>query len=1099
MLFRRSLASSVIWLSFRLVVSAGLSSLAQAQTSTGELSVTVLDTSGAIVANAAVTITGSETGNVLRTLASNDRGLADVPLIPPGNYDISVAAPGFRTTVRQRIPVTVGSVQDIRVTLETGSATQEITVIGQAPLVEDKSATLAQVITSRQLIDLPLNGRNYLTAANLTAGAIPSNGSRDQSFSAYGNTGLQNAFLLDGARNENYLRGLDNRTRDMVRPPLDALNEFTVQTSNYSAEFGAAAGGVVNAITKNGTNEIHGSVYEFIRNDHLDAINFFARTRPLLVQNQYGASLGGPLKKDRAWLFGAYEGFDNRNEVTSTSNVPTAAQRAGIFGSTALFDPSTTRPNPRGSGYIRTQFPGNTIPASQLNPIGLAIANSYPLPNALGSANLFTTNAAQRQNTKNGVVRGDVQISSKDSVFARYSRTSGSLNSSAALPAPTGEPIARQTDSTSAGLGYTRTLSPTFINEFRFTWTTITMAQDSTVARNEIIPGSLDPAVDSGTPAFNVSNYAAYGAQASCCTNSPLRKSSGVWDWSDNLSKSLGAHVLKFGGEFLLIRPSTFATSNGRGSLGFTGVFTQNPQSRSNSGNALADLLLGDANSLTTGTTAQAVERGWFAGGYFQDQWTVNSRLTVNLGARYEYSAPYIETQNRMADLVLDSGSSLYGQYILAGDKRLPRSLIYGNHNNVAPRVGLAWRVPHAGDLVLRSSFGIFYAQDEGTGITNRMTSNPPFYGYGAQTISSDQLNPSTGFVLNSGAAIPRPSPINPASFVLLPSATAQLVSWPLHFKTPYVQQWNFSVQKTLPWSTLAEIDYVGNHGVQFLGLGEGNQPMILAATTVNSRRPLIAFTDASVKQIGNWNMTYYDGLSARLEKRFAGGVSFLSTFTYGHAVDLQNPALDLCDNCGSGDTIQNNYNRDANRASSDNDVRLRFVLAGSFELPFGKGKPYLSNSRAGSMVLGGWRVVPIYQAQTGLPFTPGLSYDAANAGTVTRPDTVCSGSLPNPTLQQWFNTSCFVAGPSYAFGNTGRNVLRGPGLNNLDVSVQRDFRLPIEHATVLTFRAEGYNAVNHPQFATPGATVGNTSTYGVITATSTNNRQLQFAIHVQF
>ncbi|MBV9937593.1 MAG: TonB-dependent receptor [Acidobacteriaceae bacterium] len=1073
--------------------------LAQAQTSTGELSVTVLDATGASVPNATVTITGSETGNVLRTLASNDRGIANVPLIPPGNYNISVVAPGFKTTVRPHIPVAVGSVQDLRVTLETGSSTQEITVTGQAPLVEDKSVTLAQVITSRQLIDLPLNGRNYLTVANLTAGAIPSNGSRDQTFSAYGNTGLQNAFLLDGARNENYLRGLDNRTRDMVRPPLDALNEFTVQTSNYSAEFGAAAGGVVNAITKNGTNELHGSIYEFIRNDHLDATNFFAKTRPLLVQNQYGASLGGPLKKDRAWLFGAYEGSDNRNEVTITSNVPTTAQRAGIFGSTAIFDPSTTRPNPSGSGYIRTQFPGNTIPASQLNPIGLTIANSYPLPNALGSANLFTNNAAQRQNTRNGVVRGDVQISSKDSVFARYSRTNGLLNSSAALPAPTGNPIIRQTDSTSAGLGYTRTLSPTFINELRFTWTTITMAQDSNVARNEIIPGSLDPAVDSGTPTFNIANYAGYGVQASCCSNSPLRKSSGVWDWSDNLSKSLGAHLLKFGGESMLIRPSTFATSNGRSSLGFTGVFTQNPQSRSNSGNALADLLLGDANSLTTGTTAQAVERGWFAGGYFQDQWTVSSQLTVNLGVRYEYFAPYIETQNRMADLVLDSGSSLYGQYILAGDKRLPRSLIYGNGNNIAPRVGLAWRVPNAGDLVFRSSFGIFYAQDEGTGVTNRMTSNPPFYGYGAQTISSDQLNPSTGFILNSGVTIPRPSPINPASFVLLPSATAQLVSWPLHFKTPYVQQWNFSVQKALPWSMLAEINYVGNHGVQFLGLGEGNQPRVLAATTVNSRRPLRAFTDASVKQIGNWNMTYYNGLSARLEKRFTGGVSFLSTFTYGHAIDLQNPALDLCDNCGSGDTIQDNYNRAANRASSDNDVRLRFVLAGSFELPFGKGKRYLSNSSIGSLLLGGWRAVPIYQAQTGLPFTPALSYDAANAGTVTRPNAVCSGSLPRPTLQAWFDTSCFVAGPSYVFGNAGRNILRGPGTNNFDVSVQRDFRFPIEHATVLTFRAEAYNAVNHPQFAVPGATVGNISTYGVITATSTNNRQLQLAIHVQF
>jgi hypothetical protein len=1087
-----------VWIAFIFAAGASLPRLARAQTSTGELSITVLDASGAVVPNATVTITGSETGNVLRTLSSNDRGLAEAPLIPPGNYDISVSLSGFKTTLRRGIAVAVSSIQGVRVTLEAGNSTQEITVTGQAPLVEDKSATLAQVISSRQLIDLPLNGRNYLAVANLTAGAIPSNGSRDQTFSAYGNTGLQNAFLLDGARNENYLRGLDNRTRDMVRPPVDALNEFTVQTSNYSAEFGAAAGGVVNAITKNGTNDIHGSAYEFIRNDHLDAINFFAQTRPLLVQNQFGGSLGGPIKKDRAWLFGAYEGYGNRSEATSTSNVPTAAQRAGIFGSTAIYDPSTTRANPSGSGSIRTQFPGNTIPASQLNPIGLAIANAYPLPNVAGSTNLYTANVTQRQNTKNGVIRGDVQASSKDSVFARYSRTSGLLDSDAALPAPAGAPINRQVDTTSAGLGYTRTLSPTLINEFRFTWTTITLASDSTVARNEIIPGSLDPSVDSGTPTFNISNYAAYGAQASCCTNSPLRKTSGVWDWSDNLSKSFGSHLLKWGGEFMLIRPSTFATSNGRSSFGFTGVFTQSPQSRSNSGNALGDLLLGDANSLTTGSTAQAVERGWFAGGYFQDQWTVNRQLTVNLGVRYEYSAPYIETQNRMADLVLDAGNTLYGQYILAGDKRLPRSLVSGDYNNIAPRVGLAWRVPGAGDLVLRSSFGIFYAQDEGTGVTNRMTSNPPFYGYGAQTISSDQLNPASGFVLSPGATIPRPAAINPASFTLVPSATAQLVSWPLNTKTPYVQQWNFSVQKTLPWSMLAEVDYVGNHGVQFLGLGEGNQPVVLAATTVNSRRPLMAFTDASVKQVGNWNMTYYDGLSSRLEKRFANGISFLSTFTYGHSIDLQDPALDLCDNCGSGDTIQNNYNRAANRASSDNDVRLRFVLAGSFELPFGKGKPYLGNSRIGSMLLGGWRAVPIYQAQTGLAFMPGLSYDAANAGTVTRPNTVCSGSLPNPSLTEWFNTSCFVAGPSYVFGNTGRNVLRAPGIDNLDLSIQRDFRLPIEHATVLTFRAEGFNAVNHPQFAAPGATVGN-STYGVITATSNSNRQLQFAIHIQF
>jgi hypothetical protein len=293
-------------------------------------------------------------------------------------------------------------------------------------------------------------------------------------------------------------------------------------------------------------------------------------------------------------------------------------------------------------------------------------------------------------------------------------------------------------------------------------------------------------------------------------------------------------------------------------------------------------------------------------------------------------------------------------------------------------------------------------------------------------------------------------------------------------------------------------VNYVGNHGVQLLGLGEGNQPIVLGPTTVNSRRPLLAYTAASVKSVDNWNMSYYEGLSSKLEKRFSNGISFLTTFTYGHALDWQNPALDLCDGCGTGDTIQNNYNRRANRASADNDVRLRYVLAGSFELPFGRGKALLRNPGVASAIAGGWRVVPIYQVQSGLPFTPALSFDAANAGTLTRPNRVCDGNVSNGTLQRYFDTSCFVAGPSYVFGNSGRNVLRAPGINTLDLSIQRDFRLPIEHETILNFRVEGFNALNHPQFAAPGATVGS-STYGIITATSTDNRQLQVGLHISF
>jgi len=1069
-----------------------------AQTSTGQLSISVLDPSDAVVPGASVQLIGSDTGNVLRTVETNATGTAAIPLIPPGNYDITVVRAGFKRAVRRKVVVNVGTIADLTVILETGSSADSITISSDAPLVEDKSATVGQVISSQQLIDLPLNGRNYLSLANLTAGAIPSAGSRDQTFSAYGNTGLQNAFLLDGGRNENYLRGLDNRARDIIRPPLDALSEFSVQTSNFSAEFGAAAGAVVSAITKSGTNAIHGSAYDFLRNSRLDAINYFAQTRPLLVRNQYGGSVGGPIRKDRAWIFGAYEATPNRSETTATSTVPTAAQRAGNFGTTAIYDPDTTRANPNGTGFIRDQFPGNTIPASRQNALGLSLLKNYPLANVAGSSTLFVANAPQLQDGKNAVVRGDFQASSSDSMFGRYSIARGSLNASPGLPLPAQTPVNRQTDSTSFGYGYTRTLSPTFINELRFTWTTINLHQDSTQALNPIIPGSLDPQVMSGTPTFNVSGYAALGSQPSCCANSPLRKSSGVWDWSDNLSKTLGSHVLKFGGEFILIRPSTFATSNGRGTFGFTGVFSQNPQSRSGTGSPIADLLLGDANSITTGTIANSVERAWFAAGYVQDQWTINRQLTLNLGIRYEYAAPYVETTNRMANFILDAGDPLYGRLIQSGDPARPRSLVYGDTNNWAPRVGLAWRVPRANDLVIRSAFGIFYSQDQGTGVTNRLTSNPPYFGFGAQTLSSDQLFPISGFVLNPNSSITRPPAIDPANFVLVPSATATLVSWPSHLKTAYVAQWSFSMEKRLPWNMVAELNYVGNHGVQLLGIGEANQPVVLAATTVNSRRPLAKFTSAAVKRVDNWNASYYQGISGKLEKRFQSGVSFLTTFTYGHALDLQNPALDLCDGCGSGDTIQNNYNLAANRSSSDNDVRFRYVFGGSFELPFGTGKPFLTNSRLASALLGGWRATSIYQFQTGLPFTPALSFDAANAGTVTRPNRVCDGNIDNPTRLRWFDTNCFVAPASLSFGNSGRNILRAPGRNNLDLSVQRDFRMPIEHPTILQFRLEAFNSLNHPQFGTPGATVGN-ATYGIINGTASESRQLQLGARVTF
>jgi hypothetical protein len=603
-----------------LTLLSGASSSLWAQAATGELSITITDPTNASVKGAQVTITGTDTGATVRTLTSNVKGIAEVPLLQPGRYNAHIVAPGFRTVDRNGVNVSVGDVISLDIELALGESSETVTVTGDAPLIEDKSETISQVISNKQVTDLPLNGRNYLDAANYVPGVVPTAAGRDNSFTAYGNTGLQNAFLLDGSRNVNYLRGLDNQSRDMVRPRLDALREFTVDTSNISAEYGAAAGGVVTAITKSGTNHVHGSAYDFFRNDRLDAQNYFASSRPLLVRNQYGGSLGGPIKRDKAWIFAAYEGVHQRDETPSVATVPT-----------------------------------------------------------------------------------------------------------------------------------------------------------------------------------------------------------------------------------------------------------------------------------------------------------------------------------------------------------------------------------------VRASYGIFYGQDEGTGVTNRLTSNPPFFGYGSTTISSDQLHPATGFVLSSTASIARPNPIPASSSTLAPSATATLVSWPEHFKTSYVQQWSLSVQKQLPWQMLAEVNYVGNHGSQLLGLGQGNQPTVLNATTVNSRRPLAQYTIAPVKTLGNWNASLYEGISAKLEKRFLKGYSFLNSVTYGHAFDLQNPALDLCDTCGVGDTLQNNYNRAANYSSSDNDVRFRYVLTGIAESPFGRGKAFLAGSKVASMALDGWAISPVYQYQTGLPFTEAMSFDAANAGTLTRPTQLCDPDVGAP------------------------------------------------------------------------------------------------------
>jgi hypothetical protein len=410
-----------------------------AQTSTGQITGTVFDSTGAVIPGARVDLIGADTGDLVRSLSTNAFGAFAAPLLRPGNYIVEVTMQGFKKLVRSDIALRVDDVLSLRLTLEPGTATESITVAASAELLEERTSSMGQVVEERTIQQLPLNGRNYLQLGLLSAGAVQSDRSRDRSFSAYGNRGLQNAFLLDGARNQNYLRGLDNRQRDAMRPSLEAIAEFKVQTSNFSAEYGASAGAVVNVVTKGGTNEIHGSAFEFLRNNAFDARDFFLpadRPQPLYIQHQFGGSLGGPVVKNRAWWHVAFQRTHISEGDTFNATVPLPEHLNGNFGSTSVYDPFTTRSNPAGAGSIRDIFPNNVIPASRFDATGKSLADRYPAPTRAGTALNFTNNPVHATRANNMTSRGDLRLTDSDTLFGRFSFDRGNFMRLPVLPEP---------------------------------------------------------------------------------------------------------------------------------------------------------------------------------------------------------------------------------------------------------------------------------------------------------------------------------------------------------------------------------------------------------------------------------------------------------------------------------------------------------------------------------------------------------------------------------------------------------------------------------------------------------------------------------------
>lgn len=1053
-----------------------------AQIDSGAISGLVRDPSGAAIAAVSLSITNNAT-NIETRLSTNGSGFYSAPALRPGVYRLVATKEGFNKAQREGVELRVQDRLEINFDLVIAGTATELTVSTEAPRLESESSSLGNVVASRTILDLPLNGRNFSRLATLGAGTLPATKSAERdSFVANGARPVQNSYLLDGIENKNRIVGFDNGTAQTIQPVLDAIQEFKVQTSTYSAELGQSAGGVVNVSLRAGANDLHGSLFHFHRNSAVSATPYFQPVRgekPQFLQNQFGATLGGPILKNRTFYFGSWQSSRELSAAPQISNVPTPELRAGDFGTRNVFDPDTTRPNPNGTGFIRDPFPGNRIPANRWDAVAAKASPLYPEPNLPGSVRNHYYNPKQTVFSDQGNLRIDHQLNGKNSLFGRVSISDGRNNLPTLLPEPASTPVLATPTAQSIAASHTRILTTSAVNEFRFGYMRTRLQQSTPTERLfELfgIRGVLDDPTVKGLPTFGITGLSTLGTTgpgnlpigATGSGNLPIDKWGRVLQFTDTLNWVVGKHTLKFGVDVQEARLFGFVTLQARPAINFTGVYSQSPQSRANTGSPYADFLLGYAANTTISNRPRNESSQRIFQGFVQDDWKLSSKLTVNVGLRYELALPWVEVDNRQSSLILEQGP-LYGNLLQIQDiagTGYNRSFMNTDRNNFAPRVGFAYKA--TSKTVLRSAFGVFYGRDENLGISRRITNNPPFF---VRTqIVGDQVVPN--FILSQGY----PAGILDPNRMVNPEVNSVPKDSPL----PYIVQWNFNLQQELPGRFVLQLGYTGSGGRKLYYTANVNQPLP-GPGNVDARRPIQGFSG-----IFNWAPVFksnYNAFTTQLDRRFSNGFSLLASYTYGHSID-DGPA-----NSETNDPApQDVRNFRANRGDSSFDIRHRFVTSYSYELPFARSNKWLS----------GWQVSGITSWQSGLPFTPVLSFDPTNTGTTARPDRIADGNLPDgqQSIDRWFDTNAFVAPAPFTWGNAGRNFLRGQRQLNFDAGVARSFRLT-ERAT-LSFRTEAFNLLNTPQFGLPNATIG-VAQAGVISTVQNPERQLQFALRLAF
>ena len=1074
-----------------------LSSFAQQETAT--ISGTITDATGAIVPRAAVVATNVQTNLSTRT-QSDDAGLYVIPSLRPGEYSVSAESKGFRKVVRTSVTLQVAQVARIDITLQPGDLAETVEVVGATSLLDTQTSSRGLVIDQKKIVDLPLNGRDYNQLALLSPGVLPgtprlASVNFKGVLNVNGNRTFNNVFLLDGVDNISYSNSFRGENVQLVQPSIEALQEFKIQTNAYSAEFGRSSGAVVNATIKSGTNTVRGSLYEFLRDDSLDANNFFSNAlgapKPKRERNQFGAAVGGPLIRNRTFWFADYEGLRDQEGVPRVRQVPTAAEKAGLFR-TAVVDPFAAG---------RPQFAQNAqglwvIPRERWDPVGAAIVALIPDPNVAGSTIYASTPVTDTRQDQFDV-RVDHQFASNLTLFGRYSFVDTLTFRPAPLPGlaeGSFNDAFGSNDNRSQGLalGLTWTVSPTLVGDIRFGYS---RGDYYTSPPNFGIDGAAevglrnvpnDPAIVGGVPKVNIQGFDAVGRH----TSTPQFQTPRSWNPRATFSLNRGAHFIKFGAELLHVQTRINDLNATVGRMNFEDRFT---------GRAVGDLLLGLPSQLAL-TSYTVMDQGQDMQFYFvQDDYRVTSTFTANLGVRYEYATPPREKNDQFSNFDPQTGTMVFAKDGGVYD----RALIRPDRNNFAPRLGFAY-TPWT-RTVVRGGYGVFFTHTVRQGREGLLGFNPPY-------LVDNLLQTSASGAAAVASAAPFRLVNGYPSGLLDPTALSATVlrrAQDPNQRTPYIQQYNLGVQFEVMPDLVLDVAYVGNKGTKLNGFRNLNQRAVITNADGSQSagpRPYPAFGD--IQWMENRVSSNYNSLQLRLEKRFSKGLSGMVSYTLGEALT---DAPDHISTSGGGAGIdtgvfrepQNGYDLRAERGPAEFDVRHRFVASYIWELPFGRGRRFGSEWNGPlNFALGGWQLTGIHVLQSGLALTATLGGSTVlNLGGErrARPNLVGNPVLPSSerTINRWFNTDAFAAfSPSpQAFGNAGVGIMRGPGVANFDFTLAKNFT--VNERRYFQFRTELFNAFNRANFGPPNI-ARESSGFGRILSAG-NARIIQFGLKFYF